>query len=923
MLDVIVIGGGISGLAAAKLLHKESYNVLVLEARNRPGGRVHTVRLPSIKDQCISGTADVSCSLNHDDLSVFHHDLGVSEFKIDSTKSDSDSSCSSSSTACNNMITDIGVNLPVGHYGPIDVDLGANYLIGCSNRPADQPLFHLARILRLPTAVAAGDLYKKYRGWECVEIATWLNHLHPGSPRISMEAVANGIFLFDRVVHLSVDRHLRSAHVKRDLKINKSDNKDVNLTVKDIFDQALKDIFHAEVQAGLRPKPDFLDATEEGIFNSVVSRYLGYVNPMERLPLCILEDLGDITNSRWQSSLLGSDATASPGRDISSNLANALVRDYPTVEQREAYYTWAKRKFDALANDEPCALPRVASTVSVCWEDRLVTGRFSDLLDPLLKNLPIVYNARVYEIDWSGHHSSNSGPNGGVIVRTQILRTDSDTLNGESTEDVAYEAKYCIVTVPVGVLKGLSPASSIKFVPPLPKQKQEAIDRLGAPCIGAATHEKVILRFRSPEDVFWDTQAAHLKCPDPRLHILNLHRYGKPGVLCAHLWGGSGLNPSEHTDQEVVDILLDLLNRMYSKSVVAGDSNGTRQIPSPVYSLVTRWSEDPFALGSYTTGEPKSSDKDRLIYAASLTNQDARALMRSNHAVKLEEEDLNIIPRLLFAGEGTLTASEAKECTHGALQTGIARAIELLPHLTNEKSSVKASYLFSPAQNYSKFSSFSAKLANYLVGRADLNRLLNLNFLPNTLSENRIKTRSTEKSLKHVHANNGVPGDCSLHTTLQQSSTKMCHNFDEDSSSSPLPAKRSRGRPRVLKTSQKTRSSVKPSPRRRGRPPRSLDRQKGRTMSLSMVNRRFSYPDPQIGGETPIVRKRGRPRKFPLVTYRTVGTSWGDLSESDRQEAMRGVAELLAQLRRRDPSTISNNHVNNGDGESDFDTFQS
>lgn len=57
--------------------------------------------------------------------------------------------------------------------------------------------------------------------------------------------------------------------------------------------------------------------------------------------------------------------------------------------------------------------------------------------------------------------------------------------------------------------------------------KRQAIERLGMPSQGSATHEKVILRFKYPEHVFWDTGAAHLKCPDPRLHILNLHRYGK------------------------------------------------------------------------------------------------------------------------------------------------------------------------------------------------------------------------------------------------------------------------------------------------------------------------------------------------------------------------------------------------------------
>lgn len=42
MLDVIVIGGGFSGVAAAKKLHENNVSFQLLEARDRLGGRVHT-----------------------------------------------------------------------------------------------------------------------------------------------------------------------------------------------------------------------------------------------------------------------------------------------------------------------------------------------------------------------------------------------------------------------------------------------------------------------------------------------------------------------------------------------------------------------------------------------------------------------------------------------------------------------------------------------------------------------------------------------------------------------------------------------------------------------------------------------------------------------------------------------------------------
>jgi monoamine oxidase len=47
-IDVIVIGGGISGLFAASELHEAGLSVLVLEARTRLGGRILTTHEPSL-----------------------------------------------------------------------------------------------------------------------------------------------------------------------------------------------------------------------------------------------------------------------------------------------------------------------------------------------------------------------------------------------------------------------------------------------------------------------------------------------------------------------------------------------------------------------------------------------------------------------------------------------------------------------------------------------------------------------------------------------------------------------------------------------------------------------------------------------------------------------------------------------------------
>lgn len=48
MIDVVVVGAGVAGLAAARVLDASGLRVVVLEARDRVGGRIHTIRVPGV-----------------------------------------------------------------------------------------------------------------------------------------------------------------------------------------------------------------------------------------------------------------------------------------------------------------------------------------------------------------------------------------------------------------------------------------------------------------------------------------------------------------------------------------------------------------------------------------------------------------------------------------------------------------------------------------------------------------------------------------------------------------------------------------------------------------------------------------------------------------------------------------------------------
>ncbi|XP_051877414.1 amine oxidase [flavin-containing]-like [Pristis pectinata] len=77
--DVIIIGGGLSGLSAAKLLIEEGLKVLVLEARDRVGGRTYTVQGPEFQYVDLGG-AYVGPTQNR--ILRLAKELGIKTYKV-------------------------------------------------------------------------------------------------------------------------------------------------------------------------------------------------------------------------------------------------------------------------------------------------------------------------------------------------------------------------------------------------------------------------------------------------------------------------------------------------------------------------------------------------------------------------------------------------------------------------------------------------------------------------------------------------------------------------------------------------------------------------------------------------------------------------------------------------------------------------
>ncbi|EMT71650.1 Putative flavin-containing monoamine oxidase A [Fusarium odoratissimum] len=78
-VDVAIVGGGLSGLAAAKDLVAAGKSVLVLEARDRVGGKVYDVEVKDGNGHKVEAGAECVCK-NHKRLLALASELGIKTF---------------------------------------------------------------------------------------------------------------------------------------------------------------------------------------------------------------------------------------------------------------------------------------------------------------------------------------------------------------------------------------------------------------------------------------------------------------------------------------------------------------------------------------------------------------------------------------------------------------------------------------------------------------------------------------------------------------------------------------------------------------------------------------------------------------------------------------------------------------------------
>lgn len=240
-------------------------------------------------------------------------------------------------------------------------------------------------------------------------------------------------------------------------------------------------------------------------------------------------------------------------------------------------------------------------------EDVLFPGGFSQITAHLAKGLDIRLGQVVTSIGFAAR---------GVAVATQ--------------DGGSFAADHAIITVPLGVLR----AGGIRFDQPFSATRQTAIDTLRMGLLN-----KCWLRFPHiawPDDVDW------IEWLGPKdghwAEWVSLGRAGSLPVLLGFHAGDQAREMEKLDDRATMASAHEALKTMFGNA-----------FPAPIASQVTRWSKDPFSLGSYSFNAVGTSPKSR----------------RNLGGTEWEG-------RLVFAGEAT--SPKHFGTAHGAVMSGLAAA---------------------------------------------------------------------------------------------------------------------------------------------------------------------------------------------------------------------------------------------------------
>jgi monoamine oxidase len=242
-------------------------------------------------------------------------------------------------------------------------------------------------------------------------------------------------------------------------------------------------------------------------------------------------------------------------------------------------------------------------------EERIASNGYDRLTDYLAKDLNIKLNQRVLNVNYENEK---------VQVKTQEQNLEGD---------------FVLITIPLGVLK----AKTMIFSPPLPLNKQQAIESVGMNCVN-----KFLLTW---ETAFWDDVqyiSYSPDLPDKFNYFLNIKKiHPQHNALMTFSYADYARKTENMSDNELISEILSHLKAIYGNN-----------IPRPKNFLRTKWqnNENCFGAYSYTSVNTEMKHFDDLA--------------------------ADIKQKVFFAGEHTSKAYFST--VHGAYLSGLREADKII-----------------------------------------------------------------------------------------------------------------------------------------------------------------------------------------------------------------------------------------------------
>ena len=726
----IVIGGGISGLAAARELSERRHDVLVLEARKRLGGRIRTIKLMCDEDWSNSDNTDESGSdlfkvkkwspvdvggafIHGTGVStstaptshVGSHDLGTSNTGRASRKRKSFEQPNDSKPSRTSQRLTRGSKRPPSRGEKIDSSHFSTNAPRAVEGGILNPLYVLAKQklrLQLHAAEGAYTCLVDHRGKLISDevdqqVAEEFNKVLDLATKCCEEGEyvwkRNGVGRSPRNV---ADSPAHPIGIRDDARI------DASTRFGDIFDECRRHL-NERREGGGGKLADGNEDVRENLFK-------WHVANLEMSSGAPMSNLGQKWNDDEPFGY-GGDHSYLEGGMIS--LIESLAEGFECrgIDSKSVGGDIASSFMGDRGGDVNVSGPQrgiIQCGIEVTGVKIIERSEVESLRKQKRKKVPPTHvrrssrenrGKRVIEDSSRPKEPPLSGSRLKGEVEKSCYGHDENTVLQVKTKcGHTFEADAVVVTLPLAVLS--APKGSlghITFEPPLSEAKRNAMKRLGV-----GSYNKCVMSFAT---AFWDHLPRHLASTSSssdswkdeetdRFDFIG-HASSEHGkdilffcvrdrpILVA-IFGGSAYSKQVENmhDDEVVGECMEVLKKICTKAIEERDGSvRTRRtglsVPDwPIDYFVSRWGLDPFALGAFSFVPPGvSAFKEFSAMAEPVYDYRPDSDTNSGRPRR---------PLILFAGEATTPYHPST--MHGAFETGIREAYRVSMRLVSLES---------------------------------------------------------------------------------------------------------------------------------------------------------------------------------------------------------------------------------------------